>query len=130
MSTLNNKDIFIINKFGLLIIFYYIYIMVKTITTRKPVNIELILNQQEELEILKKSVEFNTFVFKEVLAAITDAIKTKLPEAKIFNIINFNYILTISKTDFKQVLENMIQFHIKHEDYLVCKEIDKLIKKL
>ena len=63
--------------------------MVKTITTRKPVNIELILNQQEELEILKKSVEFNTFVFKEVLAAITDAIKTKLPEAKIFNIIIF-----------------------------------------
>lgn len=104
--------------------------MAREKTIRKPINIELILNEQEELEVLKDSVEFNTFVFKEVLDAIKYAIKAKQPEAKVFNIVNFNHMLTINKIDYKQILENMIQFHIKYENYELCKEIDKLIKKL
>jgi hypothetical protein len=104
--------------------------MAKTKTVRKPINIELILNEQEELEVLRNSVDFNTFVFNEVLEAMKYAIKTKQPEAKVLNIVNFNHMLTINKVDYKQILENMIQFHIKHENYLICKEIDKLIKKL
>ena len=81
--------------------------MAREKTIRKPINIELILNEQEELEVLRNSVDFNTFVFNEVLEAMKYAIKTKQPEAKVLNIVNFN-----------------------HKNYLVCKEIDKLIKKL
>ena len=57
--------------------------MAKTKTVRKPINIELILNEQEELEVLRDSVEFNTFVFNEVLEAMKYVIKTKQPEAAI-----------------------------------------------
>lgn len=101
--------------------------MVKTNITRVPTNIELM---GDELGVLRKSVEFNTFVFKEALASIKDAIKAKSPDAKIFNIINFNYILSIDKKDFKPVLKNILQFHVTHENYLICKDVNKIIKKL
>lgn len=104
--------------------------MAKAIEVRKPINIELIINKHEELEELKKSDKFNSFVFNEVLASIKDAIKNKSNEAKILNIVNMNYVLSIDKKEFKLVLMNMLEFYEKIEEYMVCKDINKLLKKV
>jgi|LakMenEpi03Aug12_release.lakeMendotaPanAssembly.Ray.scaffolds.fasta_scaffold213856_3 hypothetical protein len=104
--------------------------MAKTVKEHTPINISLEITQQSELDILKDSVEFHSFIFEQVLEAVKVAIKTKLTEAKVLNIINYQYSLTISMTQFKEVLTKMLSFYEQQEEYMVCKEITKLLKKL
>jgi hypothetical protein len=104
--------------------------MAKTVKEYTPINISLEITQQSELDILKDSVEFHSFIFEQVLEAVKVAIKTKLTEAKVLNIINYQYSLTISMTQFKEVLTKMLSFYEQQEEYMVCKEITKLLKKL
>ena len=103
--------------------------MARTIKQYVPPNIELVIQEQEQITLLKESVEFKTFIFEQVLTAIKDAIKNKLNEAKVLNVINFNYSLTITKSQFKDVLNNILKFNEQQEEYLKCKDITKLIKK-
>jgi hypothetical protein len=104
--------------------------MAKTVKEYTPINISLEITQQSELDILKDSVEFHSFIFEQVFEAVKVAIKTKLTEAKVLNIINYQYSLTISMTQFKEVLTKMLSFYEQQEEYMVCKEITKLLKKL
>ena len=103
--------------------------MARTVKQYVPPNIELVIQEQEQITLLKESVEFKTFIFEQVLTAIKDAIKNKLNEAKVLNVINFNYSLTITKLQFKDVLNNILKFNEEQEEYLKCKDITKLIKK-
>jgi hypothetical protein len=50
-------------------------------------------------------------------------------KSKILNVVNFNYILIINKTQFKDILNTILKFYEEQEEYLECKEITKLIKK-
>jgi len=103
--------------------------MTRAVKQHIPLNIELIIYEQEQINSLKESVEFKTFIFKHVLISIKDAIKNKLNEAKILNVVNFNYTLIINKTQFKDILNTILKFYEEQEEYLECKEITKLIKK-
>jgi hypothetical protein len=103
--------------------------MTRAVKQHVPLNIELIIYEQEQINSLKESVEFKTFIFKHVLISIKDAIKNKLNEAKILNVVNFNYTLIINKTQFKDILNTILKFYEEQEEYLECKEITKLIKK-
>ena len=103
--------------------------MARTVKQYVPPNIELVIQEQEQITLLKESIEFKTFIFEQVLTAIKDAIKNKLNEAKVLNVINFNYSLTITKLQFKDVLNNILKFNEQQEEYLKCKDITKLIKK-
>jgi hypothetical protein len=103
--------------------------MTRAVKQHVPLNIELVIYEQEQINSLKESVEFKTFIFKHVLISIKDAIKNKLNEAKILNVVNFNYTLIINKTQFKDILNTILKFYEEQEEYLECKEITKLIKK-
>ena len=103
--------------------------MARTVKQYVPPNIELVIQEQEQITLLKESVEFKTFIFEQVLTAIKDVIKNKFNEAKVLNVVNFNYSLTITKSQFKDVLNNILKFNEQQEDYLKCKDITKLIKK-
>lgn len=103
--------------------------MAKTIKQYIPPNIELVIYEQEQINLLKESIEFKTFVFEKVLTSIKDAIKNKLNEAKVLNVINFNYSLIINKSQYKDVLNSILKFYEEQEEYLKCKEITKIIKK-
>jgi len=102
----------------------------KTKKERKPVSITLKIDTYADLQALTESAAFKSFIFDKTLAAIKTAIRGKKNEITLFNIVNFNYLLSIDKTDFKKVLENIVQFYIEQEEYEKCKEVDKLIKKL
>ena len=103
--------------------------MARTVKQYVPPNIELVIQEQEQITLLKESVEFKTFIFEQVLTAIKDAIKNKFNEAKVLNVVNFNYSLTITKSQFKDALNNILKFNEEQEEYLKCKDITKLIKK-
>ena len=103
--------------------------MARTVKQYVPPNIEVVIQEQEQITLLKESVEFKTFIFEQVLTAIKDAIKNKFNEAKVLNVVNFNYSLTITKSQFKDALNNILKFNEEQEEYLKCKDITKLIKK-
>ena len=103
--------------------------MARTVKQYVPPNIELVIQEQEQITLLKESVEFKTFIFEQVLTAIKDAIKNKFNETKVLNVVNFNYSLTITKSQFKDALNNILKFNEEQEEYLKCKDITKLIKK-
>jgi hypothetical protein len=104
--------------------------MAKTIKQYTPPNIELVIYEQEQVKLLNESIEFKMFILEQVLNAIKDAIKNKLDEIKVLNVINFNYSLNIEKSQFKVILNNALKFYEEQEEYLKCKEISKLIKKI
>ena len=52
--------------------------MTRAVKQHVPLNIELVIYEQEQINSLKESVEFKTFIFKHVLISIKDAIKNKL----------------------------------------------------
>jgi hypothetical protein len=104
--------------------------MAKTIKQYTPPNIELVIYEQEQVKLLNESIEFKMFILEQVLNAIKDAIKNKLDEIKVLNVINFNYSLNIEKSQFKVILNNTLKFYEEQEEYLKCKEISKLIKKI
>jgi hypothetical protein len=104
--------------------------MARTVKQYVPPNIELVIQEQEQITLLKESIEFKTFIFEQVFEAVKVAIKTKLTKAKVLNIINYQYSLTISMTQFKEVLTKMLSFYEQQEEYMVYKEITKLLKKL
>ena len=89
--------------------------MARTVKQYVPPNIELVIQEQEQITLLKESVEFKTFIFEQVLTAIKDAIKNKLNEAKVLNVVNFNYSLTITKSQFKDALNNILKFNEEQE---------------
>lgn len=103
--------------------------MAKTVKQYEPPNIELVIYEQEQVKLLKESVEFKTFIYEQVLTAIKDAIKNKLNEAKVLNVVNFSYSLIINKTQFGDILNTILKFNEEQEEYLKCKDITKLIKK-
>ena len=103
--------------------------MARTVKQYVPPNIELVIYEQEQVKLLKESVEFKMFIFEQVLTSIKDAIKNKLDGAKVLNVVNFNYSLTINKSQFKDVLNTILKFNEEQEEYLKCKDITKLIKK-
>jgi hypothetical protein len=96
---------------------------------RKPVPITLKIDTYADLQALTESATFKTFIFDKTLTAIKSAIRNKKNDITLFNIVNFNYLLSIDKADFKKVLESMIEFYVAQEEYEKCKEINKIIKK-
>jgi hypothetical protein len=104
--------------------------MAKTVKQYTPPNIELVIYEQEQIKLLNDSVEFKIFIFEQVLNAIKDAIKNNINEIKVLNVTNFSYSLVIFKSQFKDILSNILKFYENQEEYIKCKEINKLIKKI
>lgn len=103
--------------------------MARTVKQYVPPNIELVVYEQEQIKLLNDSIEFKTFILEQVFNAIKDAIKNNINETKVLNVINFSYSLIIYKSQFKDILNNILKFYEQQEEYLKCKEINKLIKK-
>ena len=104
--------------------------MAKTVKQYTPPNIELVIYEQEQIKLLNESIEFKTFIFEQVFNAIKDAVKNKTDEIKVLNVVNFSYSLIIYKSQFKDILNNILKFYEEQEEYIKCKEISKLIKKI
>jgi len=104
--------------------------MAKTVKQYTPPNIELVIYEQEQIKLLNESIEFKTFIFEQVFNAIKDAVKNKTDEIKVLNVVNFSYSLIICKSQFKDILNNILKFYEEQEEYIKCKEISKLIKKI
>jgi hypothetical protein len=106
--------------------------MEKEIKTKKReiTNIELIYGSKEDLVGLASKEEFVKFILEDSLSTITKAINENLEKVELFNILNLSLIVELDKSNYKNVLERIIQRYVEVEDYDKCIEIQSLIKKL
>ena len=95
---------------------------------REVTNIELSYRNREDIINLASKKEFVDFVLKDSLKAIDDAIENNLDKVELFNILNLSLIIKLEKSNFKSVLERIMQYYADKEDYDKCIEIQSLIK--
>ena len=91
--------------------------------------IEIDWENPEDLAELSTNDKFIKFVLKESYLSILTALKNKENKSELFNIFNMSAIIEINKSQFKTVLNKVIQMLIEEEEYENCNKIKKLIEK-
>tara|TARA_R110000803_G_scaffold75394_1_gene139753 strand:+ start:578 stop:898 length:321 start_codon:yes stop_codon:yes gene_type:complete len=92
----------------------------------KATLLEIVYNDSEDLKKLATREEFIQFIIDDSLKTIRDAIKNNLDTVELFNIFNLSLIIELDKSNYKSVLDKIIQHHIKEENYEMCNSIKKL----
>jgi hypothetical protein len=65
-----------------------------------------------------------------VLNNIEYAIKMRLPAVEVFTFKNSNFVVMMNRKDFKENIENIIEFSLKNQDYEVCNQAKKVMQRL
>ena len=95
-----------------------------------PLDVEIKYDDQEELLELAEQQEFVTFMFKNAIAAVKQAIRKNKSECVIFTINNYNVKVAIKKEHYRTFLNKAIKHYEKLEDYTKCSELVNLKSRL
>ena len=95
-----------------------------------PLDLEIKYEDPEELFELASKEEFVTFMFKNTIAAIKQAIRKNKSECVIYSIQNYNVTVAIKKEHYKMFLNKAIRHYEKLEDYTQCSELVTLKSRL
>ncbi len=95
-----------------------------------PLQVEIKYEDTEELMLLATQGEFVTFMFKNAIAAIKQAIRKNKSECVIYSIQNYNVTVAIKKEHYKTFLNKAIKHYEKLEDYAQCSELVNLKSRL
>jgi hypothetical protein len=95
-----------------------------------PLQVEIKYDDTEELMLLATQDEFVTFMFKNAIAAIKQAIRKNKSECVIFDILNYNLKVAIKKEHYKTFLNKAIRHYEALEDYAQCSELVTLKSRL
>ena len=99
-------------------------------TKTKTTLIEIVYNDSSDLKKLASKEEFRTFIIKDSLESIKNAIKYGDDKVELFNIFNLSLTVELKRSNFKNVLNNITKYYIKDEDYEMCNQIKKLIDEI
>ena len=99
-------------------------------TKTKTTLIEIVYNDSSDLKKLASKEEFRTFIIKDSLESIKNAIKYGDDKVELFNIFNLSLTVELKRSNFKNVLNNITKYYIKGEDYEMCNQIKKLIDEI
>lgn len=105
-------------------------VMGKSESPQKPLALEILFQQIEDLQDLVNNKEYASFILKESYKTITNAIKKKQSTVQLFNISNLGFIISIKKENYKPCLQSILKCYEEIEDYKTCSQINKLISKL
>jgi hypothetical protein len=95
-----------------------------------PLDLEIKYEDPEELFELATKEEFVTFMFRNAIAAIKQAIRKNKSECIIFSIQNYNVRIAIKKEHYKIFLNKAIKHYEALEDYAQCSELVNLKSRL
>lgn len=104
--------------------------MGKEIKKREILAVEILYDDKEDLDVLTESEDFHKLLFDEVITGIEEALDTNFSQAKIIYIPNLECSVIIYRRNFKVVIEEVIKFYEKQEDYKKCAELVKLKKEV
>ena len=95
-----------------------------------PLDLEIKYEDPEELLELATKEEFVTFMIRNAIAAIKQAIRKNTSECIIFSIQNYNVRIAIKKEHYKTFLNKAIKHYEALEDYAQCSELVNLKSRL
>lgn len=93
-------------------------------------NLELVYQDKDDLLKLSKSEDFVEFILLDSLDTIKKAVDENLEKVELFNILNLSLIVELEKSNYKSVLERILQYFVEIEDYDVCIEVQQIVNKL
>jgi hypothetical protein len=99
-------------------------------TKSKTTLIEIVYNDSSDLKKLASKEEFRTFIIKDSLESIKNALKYGDDKVELFNIFNLSLTVELKRSNFKSVLNNITKYYINDEDYEMCNQIKKLIDEI
>jgi hypothetical protein len=97
---------------------------------KEVTTIEIQYYSKDELQKLSTSEDFVDFIIEDSYKTIRDAIKQKVEKVELFNILNLSLIVELERKNFKRVLNRIIKYYIRYEEYEKCTEIKKIMEKL
>jgi hypothetical protein len=95
-----------------------------------PLQLEIKYDDTEELMGLASQDEFITFMFKNAIAALKQAIRKNKSECVIFEISNYDLKVAVKKEHYKTFLNKAIKHYEALEDYTQCRELVTLKSRL
>jgi hypothetical protein len=97
----------------------------------KGVDIEVIYDgTRDNLEELLNMSEFISTITEKSLGVIKYALEENKDKIRLFNIINLGIYVEIDKSNYKGILQKIMSYYSELEEYEMCSEVEKLIKKL
>lgn len=93
-------------------------------------NLELVYQDKDDLLKLSQSEDFVEFILLDSLDTIKKAVDENLEKVELFNILNLSLIVELEKSNYKSVLERILQYFVEIEDYDVCIEVQQIVNKL
>ena len=97
---------------------------------KEILSLEILYEFKEELDTLLEDEDFHQLILDEAFKVISEAAQNKSGEAKIAYISNLGSSVLVHKNNFKEVLDTVLKFYEKKEDYDKCCEIVKLKDKI
>lgn len=79
---------------------------------------------EKYLELHRKEIN------RRVVENIDYGIKMRLSAVEIFSFKNSNFVVLMNRKDFKENLQNIIDFSLKNQDFDVCKKAKMVMQKL
>ena len=69
-------------------------------------------------------------VYKSLVESVTNGVNEDLESVNVAEIKNHDIIISVPKSEWKDGLENALNFYIEKEEYEECSKIKKLIERL
>jgi hypothetical protein len=65
-----------------------------------------------------------------ILNNIEYGIKNRMPVVEIFSFKNSNFVVLMNQKDFRENIQNIIEFSKKHDDFEICRHAKQVMQKL
>ena len=97
---------------------------------KEYLQLEILYDEKEELDELLQSEDFHELLYEEAIKVISESVEEKTDIVKLAHISNIDHSVMIHKPNFKPVLNKILKFYEKKEDYDKCSKIVKLKEQL
>ena len=99
-----------------------------------PIHLEIYFDDPEDInenlaELFNNS-EFKTKIKTDLLERLEVAVKEKRTKVSIFRLAYYGVDLVVKKTQYKKLLNKVLEIYQEEEDYLKCVEIKNLIDQI
>jgi hypothetical protein len=95
-----------------------------------PLKMEINYDSKEELDEFVHNGEFRILLLENSLAALKQSIRKNKSECILFDVTNLNLKVIIKKSNYKNLLNQILKHYEQIEDYPMCSEIVKLKHRL
>jgi hypothetical protein len=93
-------------------------------------NCELYVLPSDNDELCDFIKKYRTEMSEQIISAIDYAIKNNLPMVEVFQFKNSDFVITLSKPQFREHLDHIFSYYMDNEKYELCTRVTRLQSEL